>query len=597
MNKITYLDGARLHHAIVAGANNVLSNQDHLNKINVFPVPDGDTGTNMAFTLTHILEAISKCIYTRADDMLAHIADAALDGARGNSGVILAQFFQGISDGAAGIIRMTPEDFCKATQVGAEYARNALAEPKEGTILTVLTDFSTGIYKLIECDNYDFNSLLEKSIKIAEKSLLNTPNLLPVLKKANVVDAGGQGFVDFLYGISDFIKNGALKNLEINTVKQKFTDKLNYTEGDIESSEFQYCTECIIIGENINHKKIHESLQENGDSLVIAGNKKKTKIHIHVNNPTDIFKICTNFGTVIDEKADDMWQQQKSVKNYKNNVGIVTDSGADIPEDIDLDIHTVPVRYNFGNISYVDKLSQTPEEFYHELSTNPAHPQTSQPTPGDFRRRYQYLRSHYNAIISIHIPHEMSGTFQSAVNAAKRINSSSITIIDGLSASVGLGLIVMKAATLAKNGHSHSEIKRLLPNIIDSTNLFIVVKDLSYVVKGGRLPIWIKRVADFLHIKPIMTTKNNGSMGVAGAIRGYDDFPKKLTKFITNKISIDKTYNISIGHSNTLEAGQNLKELIEKKHKNINSIYLMDMGCALGVHAGPGSLAVAIQPI
>ena len=142
MNKITYLDGARWHRALVAGANNVLSRQDYLNKINVFPVPDGDTGTNMAFTLTHILEAISKCIYTRADDMLAHIADAALDGARGNSGVILAQFFQGISDGAAGIIRMTPEDFCKATQVGAEYARNALAEPKEGTILTVLTDFS-----------------------------------------------------------------------------------------------------------------------------------------------------------------------------------------------------------------------------------------------------------------------------------------------------------------------------------------------------------------------------------------------------------------------------------------------------------------------
>ena len=142
MNKITYLDGARLHRALVAGINNVISNQEYLNKINVFPVPDGDTGTNMAFTLTSILDSTQKKVYSRVDDMLAHIADAALDGARGNSGVILAQFFQGLSDGAAGIEKMTPESLSKAIQFGAEYAREALAEPKEGTILTVLTDFS-----------------------------------------------------------------------------------------------------------------------------------------------------------------------------------------------------------------------------------------------------------------------------------------------------------------------------------------------------------------------------------------------------------------------------------------------------------------------
>ena len=109
MNKITYLDGTRFHRALVAGANNLLSRQEYLNKINVFPVPDGDTGTNMAFTLTSILDSTQKNISPRVDDMLAHIADAALDGARGNSGVILAQFFQGLSDGAAGVEKMTPE--------------------------------------------------------------------------------------------------------------------------------------------------------------------------------------------------------------------------------------------------------------------------------------------------------------------------------------------------------------------------------------------------------------------------------------------------------------------------------------------------------
>ena len=208
MNKITYLDGMRLHRALVAGINNVISNQEYLNKINVFPVPDGDTGTNMAFTLTSILDSTQKKVYPRVDDMLARIADAALDVARGNSGVILAQFFQGLSDGSAGVDKMTPESLSKAIQFAAEYAREALADPKEGTILTVITEFSNHLIKQINNQIDDFEHLMEHGIKEAEKSLENTPNLLAVLKKAGVVDAGAQGFVDLLHGIFNFIKNG-----------------------------------------------------------------------------------------------------------------------------------------------------------------------------------------------------------------------------------------------------------------------------------------------------------------------------------------------------------------------------------------------------
>ena len=166
MNKITYLDGARWHRALVAGTNNVLSRQEYLNKINVFPVPDGDTGTNMTFTLTSILDSTIQKIHPRADHMLALVADAALDGARGNSGVILAQFFQGLSDGSAGVEKMTPENFSKAVKFGAEYARQALAEPKEGTILTVMTDFSNHLINLIESQNAYLQASLTKSLML-----------------------------------------------------------------------------------------------------------------------------------------------------------------------------------------------------------------------------------------------------------------------------------------------------------------------------------------------------------------------------------------------------------------------------------------------
>jgi len=264
--------------------------------------------------------------------------------------------------------------------------------------------------------------------------------------------------------------------------------------------------------------------------------------------------------------------------------------------DIDLDIHTVPVRYNFGETAYVDKLSQTPEEFYNELATNPEHPKTSQPTPGDFRRQYQFLQTHYDSIISIHLPHELSGTYQSALNASKRVDNTKINVVDGLSASVGLGLIVMKAAQLAKAGKKHDEISAILPEIISQSSVYLVVKDLSYVVKGGRLPGWVKKVADCLYIRPVLSIKENGSMGASGVIRGISNLPEKMSKLVLGKMDPKKSYNISIGHCNILADGEKLMKLIQKGHNEINSIYLMDIGCALGVHAGPGSLAVAIQP-
>ena len=251
MNKITYLDGARFHRALVAGINNVVSNQESLNKINVFPVPDGDTGTNMVFTLNTILDTTSQRVHPRVDDMLTSIADAALDGARGNSGVILAQFFQGISDGSAGVEKMDSQAFSKAIKFGSEYAREALAEPKEGTILTVLTDFSNHLIALLNDKSYDFEHLLESGIIEAERSLKNTPNLLPVLKKSGVVDAGAQGFVDLLNGILNFVKGGDLKGFKENFKLNTKVIDVEKNDLEFENSKYRFCTECLIIGDNL----------------------------------------------------------------------------------------------------------------------------------------------------------------------------------------------------------------------------------------------------------------------------------------------------------------------------------------------------------
>ena len=248
---------------------------------------------------------------------------------------------------------------------------------------------------------FESGNVNELELIRAEESLQNTPNLLPILKKSGVVDSGAQGFVDLLNGIFYFINSGSIKNLKIQTF---FLDESEKNSSEIHSNELKYnfCTECLINGDDIDRKKVREELMAFGDSLVIAGSKSKAKIHIHTNEPAKVFNYCSKYGIVSDQKTDDMSQQQASAGGQSlQKIAILTDSGADLPPESDsLNIHVVPVRYHFGNIGYIDKVSQSPQEFFQELKVNPIHPKTSQPTPGDFRRQYNYLSSHYKSVIS-----------------------------------------------------------------------------------------------------------------------------------------------------------------------------------------------------
>ncbi|MAJ43374.1 MAG: hypothetical protein CMF96_01335 [Candidatus Marinimicrobia bacterium] len=550
----------------------------------------------MAFTLTSILDGTINQVHNRVDEMLEKVADSAIDGARGNSGAILAQFFQGFCDGSNEVGKHTPETFSIAIKVGADYAREALAEPTEGTILTVITDFSNELINLLKNKKIDFVRLLELGIQKAEESLQNTPNLLPILKKSGVVDSGAQGFVDLLNGIFYFINSGSIKDLKIQNF---FLDESEKNSSEIHSNELKYnfCTECLINGDDIDRKKVREELMAFGDSLVIAGSKSKAKIHIHTNEPAKVFNYCSKYGIVSDQKTDDMSQQQASAGGQSlQKIAILTDSGADLPPESDsLNIHVVPVRYHFGNIGYIDKVSQSPQEFFQELKVNPIHPKTSQPTPGDFRRQYNYLSSHYKSVISIHLSKKLSGTLQSAHTASKRVPESRTTLIDSMTASVAQGLIVMYAAKLAKNRLSHDEITEKVHKIIPKTKVYLAIYDLTYPVRGGRLPKSVKVIADLLRIRPILTAKN-GVIEKAGQLFGTKNLESKFARFIRKRLEVSKRYIIQIGHCNNHKGAELLKISIDD-FKNIEKIYNIEMGCALGVHAGPGSISIGIQEI
>jgi uncharacterized protein len=589
------LDGLRLNFALQAGIHRLLAQQEHLNKINVFPVPDGDTGTNLALTVLAVLGVLRRDPDQHAGKTLTRVADAALDGARGNSGALLAQFFLGLGDKLGDQGELGPAEFAAGVHGGAEYARDSLSEPREGTILTVLTDFAREIQQARRDGLDDFSALLGRGVTAAQASLARTTFQLEALRKANVVDAGAQGFVELMSGVADYIASGSDEEPP-GTLVPAIAEPGELTAGQEQPLDFRYCTECVVTAPKVDRRHLREQLAAIGGSLVVAGLQHKVRVHIHVNDPTAVFQIAARFGEVSGEKADDMERQQHAAHVAGRKVAIVTDSAADIPEeDLDrLGIHVVPVRVHFGERSYLDKVGISSAEFFAEIARNPLAPKTSQPPPGDFRRQFEFLGSHFAAVVSVNISRRVSGTCAAAETAAARMAThGKVAVIDSMNASCGQGLISMYAAECAAAGYDAARVIAATRAILPRTRTFGLVGSLEYAVRGGRVPRWVKRAADALRIMPILHADSHGRVKAGGVLFGREDLKARFARWVRRRMRDDCTYRVLVGHADCAADGQWLLDALAAD--NVSYARLVPLGSALGAHGGPGMLVVGLQ--
>jgi DegV family protein with EDD domain len=317
---------------------------------------------------------------------------------------------------------------------------------------------------------------------------------------------------------------------------------------------------------------------------------------MHVNDPAAMFRVAAGFGQVSAEKADDMQRQQHSAHSAGRRVAIVTDSAADIPdEEMErLDIHMVPARVHFGERSFLDKVGISPAEFFAELERGPEHPKTSQPPPGDFRRQFEFLASHYEAVVSINLTKRVSGTCAAAETAAARTSThGKVSVIDSFNASAGEGLVVMYAAECAHAGQSAAEVAAATRAIRAKTRTFGLVGSLEYAVRGGRVPRWIKHVADALQLMPVLQNDSKGRIRTGGVIVGRARLREKFARYIERRIADDRSYRVLVGHANCAADGAWLLQRLSGD--NVVSGWLVPLGSALGAHGGPGMLVVGLQ--
>ena len=587
------LSGPDVAAAIAVGIARVIGDQEHLNRINVFPVPDGDTGTNLALTLSAVRPVLANA--RAAGDLLERVADAALDGARGNSGALMAQFFQGLADATTGLARLSLGHLAHAAKSGARYARDALEEPREGTMLSVFDAFAERL--ATTAPGTAIAEALAQALEAARQALAAGPDQLEELRRAGVVDAGASGFVAWVEGVVASIRDGEQPPAGDDDTLDAL-ESFQATAGDELQDSLRYCTECLIQGGDIDQRRLREQLSALGASLVIAGSKRKTKVHIHVDDPDSVFEVARRFGEVSGEKADDMHRQQSATHGAITGVAIITDSAADIPDaELErLNIHVVPLRIHFGDRGYLDKVSITAEEFFEELERNAHHPKTSQPAPGDFRRQFQYLATHYPETIAITLTGAASGTYDGARSAASRSGAADrLTVIDSRHAGAGLGLIVIAAAELAADGHSAPAIAESTRRNVERTRTYALVRDLTYAVRGGRVPASRKWLADLLAIRPVLASTPGGEIASDGKLFGRGRPLEKYAKYIARDTKPDAVYRLAISSARCTDDAHRLAELIGARVRLDGPPLFTELGAALGVHGGPGTLCVGIQ--
>jgi len=587
------MDGRRLYYTFIAGARKVIEHQVELNKINVFPVNDGDTGTNLASTIRAVIDSLDphRSYKITAD----RIAETTLVNARGNSGIIFAQFLYGMSIETGNFKTITINQFADSIKNSVRYIYEAVANPVEGTMLTVIKDWANYIY-----DNRfnisDFNEMFTSSLSVLNKSLIETKSKLAVLAKASVVDAGAKGFVLFVEGIIDFITHRNLKELIQIKAETGLFEKIEETIP--EKVEFRYCTEALIKNSSIDNKKLLSILEKFGDSIVIAGSDRMRRLHVHTNTPAKLFNELRETGTLAFQKADDMIRQSDIVYNRKWKIALVTDSTCDLAQDIidNYQVNVLPININFGDNHYLDKVTIQPEQFYKLLEENNDHPKSSQVNEKSFTNLYSHLASHYDSIIAIHLSDKLSGTFNSSQKAAQAISdefNKPISVINSKNLSGSLGLLVLKAAQAIEAGLSHNQLVGMLEKWTKKVKIFVSVRDIKYLIRGGRLSAAKGLIARILNINPIVSIDESGKAIVFDKSFNQKANMEKVMGYI-NKINEKNSIgDYIVLHANNDEAAKWYTEEMQALTRK-DPVSVVNISPVIGGNVGIGSAAVAL---
>lgn len=573
-----------IYKSFIIGAKNVIQEKNSLNAINVFPVPDGDTGSNLASMMTSIIER--SILGETSEETIQSIADAAIIGARGNSGIIFAQYIHGFSKGVKQNTLDT-DTFVENATNAADYAYQSISKPVEGTMITVMRTWANALREFKNAAS-NFLDLLNHAFESAKEELARTPEKLAVLKENKVVDAGAKGFVHFIEG---FVKALKGEDVEIHTEVENINEL--HVE-HLEDSLHRYCTEALLRGTNLDLELMKKELQQHGDSLVVAGSERTARVHIHTDHPDEVFAYLASMSRISEQKVDDMKRQFEAANHRKYPIAIVTDSIADLPDEFidQYQIHQFPISLLINDTTYYDKVTIRSERFYGMMDSLKVYPTSSQPNAKSLENFFSFLTTYYKEIVVLTVSKEMSGTFQAFSEAASKFSDAKIHVINTKQNSGAEGLLVLKTAELIKAGKSYDEVIAEVEKLREQTKILVSVKTLKYMVRSGRVSKVTGIAGKIMNLKPVISIDSDGKGIIFDKGLSIKSSNKKIYKHVQE---IQETYGIesyAIVHANAWDRAKDYEDvytsLIGKK-----PAYVMDISTVVAMSAGIGTVAIA----
>jgi DegV family protein with EDD domain len=594
---IRYIDGPRLARSLLAAADWVAAGREEINRINVFPVPDGDTGTNFSLTLRAVADALRALGDAPLGVTAKTAARGAVLGARGNSGMMLAHFLLGFADGIGDRDQATAREVAEAVRGGAERLYGSLDDPREGTILTVAREAAHAAGRAA-ADSPDISVFMTRLLAEGETALARTPDLLEVLREAGVVDAGGKGFVRMIEGVVRYIEGDPI----LPAAPVLDTEAALMPAADVEVAaerDFQYCTEVMIRGEQLPPaNEVRTQIRSFGGSVQVVLAGDILKIHVHTDTPDTVFTFAARWGAIESTKAEDMRaQHRKLAHGNRRPVAIVADSSADLPDAV-LDRHhiaLVPLQVMFGDETFRDRVELKPEDFYRKMRVSKAHPTTSQPTPGEFVRVLRDARAEADEVVAVLLAARLSGTYQSGVMAAKAGGIERVHFVDSASASLGLGMQALRAAELAESGWDAAGIAAELRRIRKQSGCFLTVDRFDNLLRSGRVTRGKAWLAGMLDVKPILSLDDQGGIVPVDRVRGRVNVVPRVLSLLEKRLS-PRPHAVRFGivHAEAPEVADRLRAALVAAYRPKDCFVALATG-VLGTHVGFGAWAVFWQ--
>jgi len=509
----------RIIESLQSGLAALQKDEGLFNRINVFPVADADTGTNMLLTAEGLIADVDT---SSLNGFLNHLSYKALISARGNSGTILASFVTGLIEHVqkSDFQNFSVNALSEGVNHAAAKAYSAVANPKEGTMLSVMRGWGEGLRDLSQQQG-DVVDTLEKSLDSAKGSLLATTQQMELLKSKNLLDAGALAFYRYIEGIVRTIGHSHGKSettLENLIPKEVFNYHAEAHLDEVPS--YRYCTEGVVQTSGINPSSL-ESLREIvnafGDSQVVSDAGEIIKFHVHTNTPWEVFEHVSELGRLVSQKTDDMLRQYYLEHTAGGPLVILADSGSDLPQELidSLGIDVVPLNLVIAGHSYLDRIELSTRQFF-ALDGKKS---TAQPSVGVVKLRLEALLEKYEKVLIISLASALSGTFQSYQQAIKLLQAEDrVLLVDSKQNSVSLGLLVLNAARALAAGEPVEKIQAQAEAQADKAHIYVALDKLETMVNSGRVRPNVGQLLEFVSAKPVVTLdeKGNGDLAMIG---------------------------------------------------------------------------------